>query len=233
MVDYKTGCPLGWGSSPERTKGDAMYCPAAFREDRPEVLRALIRDHPLGTLITHGQAGLTANLLPFTLVEQTDGPDILRAHLARANDQAADLRTSDEVLIVFQGPQAYVTPSWYPTKQQHGRVVPTWNYIAVQVRGRPSIIEEADWLRAQLDALTDQRERTRPDPWKVEDAPAPFVAAQLKAIIGLEIPVSRIEGKWKASQNQPAINRSGVVAGLRRMAPASEMAELVETLDPR
>lgn len=118
-----------------------MFCPAVFREDRPEVLRGLIRTHPLGTLVTHGPAGFTANLVPFTVVEREDGLDLLRAHLARANDQIGELRETNEALIVFQGPQAYVTPSWYPTKQEHGRAVPTWNYISVQIRGRPSIIE--------------------------------------------------------------------------------------------
>lgn len=201
-----------------------MYRPPAFREDRPELLHAAIRAHPLATLVTHGPSGLTANLVPFTLVPGTDGPDLLRAHLARANPQLADLRAGGEALVIFQGPQAYVTPAWYPSKQEHGKVVPTWNYILVQAHGRPVVIDDVQWLRAQIDALTAQQEADRSEPWAVTDAPPDYVAAQLKGIAGVEIAVERIEGKWKASQNQPAANHAGVVAGLRAQDPASSMA---------
>ena len=205
-----------------------MYRPPAFREDRPELLHAAIRAHPLATLVTHGPAGLTANLVPFTLVPGEGGPDLLRAHLARANPQLGDLRAGGEALVIFQGPQAYVTPSWYPSKREHGKVVPTWNYILVQAHGRPRVIDDADWLRAQIDALTAQQEGDRSEPWAVTDAPPDYVAAQLKGIAGVEIAVERIEGKWKASQNQPAANREGVVAGLRALDPASLMAAAME-----
>jgi transcriptional regulator len=201
-----------------------MYRPPAFREDRPELLHAAIRAHPLATLVTHGLSGLTANLVPFTLVPGADGPDLLRAHLAKANPQLADLRAGGEALVIFQGPQAYITPSWYPSKHEHGKVVPTWNYILVQAHGRPRVIDDAEWLRAQIDALTTLQEADRDDPWAVADAPADYVAAQLKGIAGVEIAVERIEGKWKASQNQPAANHEGVVAGLREQDPASPMA---------
>jgi transcriptional regulator len=205
-----------------------MYRPPAFREDRPELLHAAMRAHPLATLVTHGPAGLTANLVPFTLVPGEDGPDLLRAHLARANPQLVDLRAGGEALVIFQGPQAYVTPSWYPSKQEHGKVVPTWNYILVQAHGRPKVIDDAGWLRAQIDALTTLQEADRDDPWAVNDAPADYVAAQLKGIAGVEIAVERIEGKWKASQNQPAANHAGVVTGLRDLDPASPMAAAME-----
>jgi len=205
-----------------------MYRPPAFREDRPELLHAAIRAHPLATLVTHGPSGLTANLVPFTLAAREDGRDLLRAHLARANPQLADLRAGGAALAIFQGPQAYVTPSWYPSKQAHGKVVPTWNYILVQAHGRPRVIDDAAWLREQIDALTAQQEADRADPWAVADAPADFVAAQLKGIAGVEIAVDRIEGKWKASQNQPADNHAGVVAGLRERDPASPMAAAME-----
>lgn len=205
-----------------------MYRPPAFREDRPELLHAAIRAHPLATLVTHGGAGLTANLVPFTLVSGENGPDLLRAHLARANPQLADLRAGGQALVIFQGPQAYVTPSWYPSKQEHGKVVPTWNYILVQAHGRPRVIDDSGWLRAQIDALTTLQEAGRPEPWAVADAPADFVTAQLKGIAGVEIAVERIEGKWKASQNQPAANREGVAAGLRALDPASPMAAAME-----
>ena len=205
-----------------------MYRPPAFREDRPELLHAAMRAHPLATLVTHGPAGLTANLVPFTLVPGEDGPDLLRAHLARANPQLVDLRAGGEALVIFQGPQAYVTPSWYPSKQEHGKVVPTWNYILVQAHGRPKVFDDAGWLRAQIDALTTLQEADRDDPWAVNDAPADYVAAQLKGIAGVEIAVERIEGKWKASQNQPAANHAGVVTGLRDLDPASPMAAAME-----
>jgi transcriptional regulator len=178
------------------------------------VLREAIRAHPLGTLITSGASGLVANVLPFTLISTRDG-DVLRAHLARANQQLSDLRERAPALVLFQGPQAYISPSSYRTKREHGKVVPTWNYVVVQVRGTPKIIEDADWLLEQIIELTDAQESMRADPWNVSDAPASFIEAQLKGIVGLELPVSRIEGKWKVSQNQPAPNQRGVVAALR------------------
>lgn len=205
-----------------------MYVPPAFREDRPELLHAAIRAHPLATLVTHGPSGLTANLVPFILTAGDDGRGLLRTHLAKANPQLADLRAGDEALVIFQGPQAYVTPAWYPSKQAHGKVVPTWNYIVVQARGRPQVIDDTDWLRSQIDALTTLQEAGQPNPWSVADAPPDFVAAQLKGIAGIEIPVDRIEGKWKASQNQPAANRAGVLAGLREQDAASPMAAAMD-----
>ena len=205
-----------------------MYRPPAFREDRPELPPAAIRPHPLATLVTCGASGLLANLLQFTLVAGEGGRDILRAHLARANPQLAELRAGAEALVIFQGPQAYVTPSWYPTKRQHGKVVPTWNYVVVQAWGRPLVIDDPDWLLAQIGALTAQQEQGRAEPWSVADAPADYIGGQLKGIAGIEIPVDRIEGKWKASQNQPAGNRAGVAAGLRELDAGSAMAGLVD-----
>lgn len=202
-----------------------MYRPPAFREDRPEVLHEAIRTHPLGTLITSGCSGLMANVLPFSLRTGSDG-DILCAHLAKANEQLQDLREQTPALVLFQGPQAYVSPSWYPTKKEHGKAVPTWNYVIVQVWSRPRVIDDDGWLLDQIGELTREHESRRADPWKVTDAPAPFVKAQLKGIAGLEMPISRIEGKWKVSQNQPERNRLGVVAALRSEG-LNDLAELV------
>jgi transcriptional regulator len=200
-----------------------MYTPPAFAEDRLPVLHDLIRAHPLGLLVTGGAHGLLANAIPFTLVDE--GPrGTLRAHLARANPQADALRDG-EALVVFQGPQAYVSPSFYPSKREHGRVVPTWNYVVVQARGRAVVTDDAGWLRDQIGALTKAHEGARAVPWAVGDAPAPFVAAQLRAIVGVEIAVERIEGKWKASQNRPEPDRAGVAEGLR--AEGSAMAALI------
>lgn len=206
-----------------------MYRPPAFREDRPEVLHALIRAHPLGTLITYGSGGLTANLVPFTLVEDGNGSAILRTHLAKANEQLVDLREGPEALVLFQGPQAYVSPSWYPSKKEHEKVVPTWNYVMVQVRGLPQVIDSADWLLEQISHLTETQENHRPDPWKVSDAPECFIASLLNGIVGLEIPIEHIEGKWKVSQNRSSTDRQGVADGLRHEDNALAMADLIET----
>jgi len=203
-----------------------MYQPPQFREDRLEVQHGLIRGHPLGLLITHGAQGLTANPLPFHLDTAAAALGVLRCHLARANPQLADLAEGGECLIVFQGPQAYVTPSWYVSKQVHGKVVPTWNYVTVQARGRPRLLDDPA-LRQQLDAITGDQERARPEPWAVDDAPADFVAVQQRAIVGVEILISRLDGKWKVSQNRSEADRQGVVAGLISDG-ADEMAALVE-----
>lgn len=202
-----------------------MYVPPAYRETRADVLHALVRAHPLGTLVTAGAAGLTANLIPFDLVE-TAGGTVLRAHLARANPQCEDLRAGAETLVIFQGPEAYVTPSWYAAKAEHGRVVPTWNYAVVQVRGRPQVFDAPDWLAAQVGRLTEGHEAGRAHPWAVSDAPETFIAGQLRAIVGLEIPIERIEGKWKMSQNRSEADRSGVAEGLRAEG-AEAAADLV------
>lgn len=205
-----------------------MYQPPPFREERIEVLHDLIRTHPLGLLITAGPGGLQANPVPF-LVDAAEGPHgRLRAHLARPNPQVGDLAAVDTCLVVFQGPQHYITPSWYATKRETGKVVPTWNYVTVQVRGRPTIIEDAVWLRRQLDELTEHQEQDRAAPWAVDDAPARFVAGQIKGIVGLTIPIDRIDGKWKVSQNRSASDRAGVAAGLSdEDGPAQSLAALV------
>ena len=180
-----------------------MYQPAHFREDRLDVQHALIRAHPFGLLVTSGASGLDANPVPFLLDAAASPLGTLRAHVARANPVWRDLEPSHEVMIVFQAVDSYVTPSWYASKREHGKVVPTWNNAIVQAWGRPRTIEDAAWLGAQIRALTTRHEAARAEPWAVDDAPAPFVATQIKAIVGIEIEITRIEGKWKASQNRP------------------------------
>lgn len=205
-----------------------MYQPPHFVEDRLAVQHALIREHSLGLLITAGPAGLQANHVPFLIDAEDSERGSLRAHLARANPQVQELAAVTECLIVFQGSQHYISPSLYPTKRETGKVVPTWNYITVHAWGHPRVIDDAHWLRRQIDDLTRHKEETRAAPWKVDDAPETFVAAQIKGIIGLEIPIARIEGKWKVSQNRPAADQAGVVAGLRGGgADADIMASLV------
>ena len=202
-----------------------MYQPPHFREEGREALAALVRAHPLGLLVTAGPGGLMANPVPFLLYAEGEH-GVLRAHVARANPQWRELEAVADCLVVFQGPEAYVTPSWYATKRETGRVVPTWNYATVQARGRPRAISDAGWLRRQGDDLTAAREGGRPEPWAVSDAPEPFVAAQLRAIVGVEIALTAIAGKWKMSQNRTAEDRAGVVRGLAAEGIA-EVAALV------
>jgi transcriptional regulator len=208
-----------------------MYIPAVHREERLEALHALMCSHPLATLVTYGSSGLLANLIPF-IVNANEKLGVLRGHLARANGQVADLREGGEALIIFQGPEAYITPSWYASKREHGKVVPTWNYAVVQARGKPKVIEDPAWLVAQIGQLTTQQEKPRPHPWKVSDAPEPYIAAQLKAIIGIEIEIDRLEGKWKVSQNRPEADRLGVAEGLSQERGDDAMAELVTNRGP-
>jgi transcriptional regulator len=202
-----------------------MYQPPAFKEERLETLHALIRSHPLATLVTAGAGGLLANLVPFTLVSEGD-KGTLRCHVARGNDQVEALKAGAETLVVFQGPEAYITPSWYASKKEHGRVVPTWNYVVVQVRGTPRLIEDPAWIREQIGDLTSIHEGQRTKPWHVDDAPESYVAGQIKAIVGAEIPIAAIDGKWKASQNRTEADRKSVEEGLRQEG-ISEMAALV------
>lgn len=190
-----------------------MYQPPHFREDDPAALAGLVRAHPLGLLVSAGPGGLLANPIPF-LLDDDGAHGTLRAHLARPNPQWRDLAAVEACLCVFQGPQAYVTPSWYATKRETGRVVPTWNYATVQAWGRPRVIEDEGWLRRQIEDLTAAREADRAEPWSVSDAPEAFTAAQIRGIVGIEITVTRIAGKWKMSQNRSEADRAGVVAGL-------------------
>jgi transcriptional regulator len=205
-----------------------MYLPKHFEETRVETLHALIRAHPLGALVTVGPAGLDANHVPFEIDPDPTPFGTLRAHVARANPLWKEAAGA-EVLVLFQGPEIYISPSWYPTKQETAKVVPTWNYAVVHAHGRLRAIEDRDWLRAFVTRLTDRHEAGKADPWKVTDAPADYVESMLGGIVGLEIPLTRLVGKWKVSQNRPAADQDGVVDGLSRegQPEASAMADLV------
>ena len=211
-----------------------MYQPPHFREDRLDVQHGLIRAHPLGLLVTAGNAGPVANPIPFILDEAASPLGTLRAHLSRANPQWRDFDPAQDALVVFQGTETYITPSWYETKREHGKVVPTWNYAIVQARGRMRIIEDPAWLLEQVTAMTSTQEAARPEPWAVGDAPPEFLAAQIKGIVGVEIEIAQIEGKWKVSQNRPEADRRGVAAGLRALdaEQARRMADLVDSRGP-
>lgn len=208
-----------------------MYQPPHFNETRPEILHALIRAHPLGLLVSNGADGPVADPIPFLLDAETGTHGKLRAHLAKANPHwrlIAD-NSSAKILIVFQGSDAYVTPSWYETKRETGKVVPTWNYAIVQVRGTAKIMDDTIWLARQIADLTGQQEDERKQAWAVTDAPPEFIQAQIKGIVGLEITIEDIIGKWKVSQNRPIADREGVAAGLDHevAAHSAGMARLV------
>ena len=205
-----------------------MYLPNHFSESRPAVLRAFVRDHPLGLLVTqNGAGGVDANSVPFVLDADGDEPGVLRAHVARANPVWKTARADVDALVVFQGPHGYVSPAWYPSKAEHGKVVPTWNYVMVQARGRLRAIDDRAWLRKFVSRLTDRHEAGRNDPWAVSDAPADFIETMLGAIVGIEIPLSSLVGKWKVSQNRSAADRDGVVDGLVREHGDALLAEQV------
>ena len=203
-----------------------MYLPAHFAESRPQVLRDFIAAQPLGLLVTQNRAGgIDANSVPFFLDAGDEAsPGVLRAHVARANPLWKEARDDVDALVVFQGPQGYVSPAWYPSKAEHGKVVPTWNYLMVQARGRLRAIDDKAWLRAFVTRLTDRHEGGRAAPWAVTDAPADFIEATLGAIVGIEIPLSSLVGKWKVSQNRSAADRAGVAAGLLRERDDSALA---------
>ncbi len=191
-----------------------MYVPAQFKEDRPEILAAAIRQAGLATLVTLGADGLVASHAPMLLDPEPAPHGTLVGHIARANPQWRDPMPGVQALAIFAGPDAYVTPSWYPSKRQHGRVVPTWNYVTVHAYGEISFFDDRDRLHEIVRRLTERHEAEREAPWAVSDAPVPFVEGMLKAIIGFALPIARIEGKWKLSQNRDAADRAGVAEGL-------------------
>jgi len=203
-----------------------MYCQPHFKQTSRDTLHELIRSHPLGMLIVTSPSGVTADLLPFVLYADEGGHGVLRAHAPRANPVCGALLEGAECLVVFQGPDAYVSPSWYASKAETHKVVPTWNFTMVQARGNARLVDDGHWLRRQLDDLTDAHEARMPQPWQVADAPADFVAAISRAIVGIEIPIRALDGKWKTSQNRSAADRAGVAAGLREQGDHA-MATLV------
>lgn len=204
-----------------------MYCPAHFAQTDTAALHALLRARPLATLVTLGEHGPNADHIPLLLDTTGGGAPVLRGHVARANPMWKTLPAGSEALAIFHGPDAYITPAWYPAKREHGKVVPTWNYAVVHARGPLRIVHDTDWLRAQLAALTGQQEAPLADPWAMTDAPAEYIEAMLAAVVGIELTVTALEGKWKASQNQPEGNRAGVIAGLRERGETAAAA-LVE-----
>ncbi len=210
-----------------------MYIPAAFKEDRIDLMHELMRAHPLGLLISHGPGGLLATPVPFVSYAEAGGQGTLRAHLARANPHWQELATVSECMVVFQGEHGYVSPSWYPSKQTHHRVVPTWNYATVHIWGKPLIIDDVGWLARQLNDLTNAQEGRRAQPWAMGDAPSDYLATQMRALVGIEIAIARSEGKWKLSQNKDHGDRLGVIAGMRTTQDPHQHLPLADLLEQR
>jgi transcriptional regulator len=201
-----------------------MYTPPLFKEDRIDVLHEAIRCTGLATLVSATAEGLVASHVPMLLDPLPAPYGTLIGHLARPNPQAN--RAIGEVLAIFQGPEAYISPSWYATKRQDGKVVPTWNYVAVHAYGTIEFFNDPERLRAVVTQLTDRQEASRPEPWAVTDAPAGFIEGMLKGIVGFALPINRLEGKWKMSQNRPAADRAGVIAGLEAVG-RQDIARLI------
>jgi len=211
-----------------------MYLPRHFEETRPEVLHDLIAAAPLATLVTMGSSGIEANHVPLLLDPSAGESGTLRGHLARANGSWRDLSPGVETLAIFQGADGYISPNWYPTKAEHGKAVPTWNYCVVHAYGELKVIDDADWLRGLVTELTQKHESDFAQPWSVSDAPAEYIDSMLKAIVGIELRITRLVGKWKMSQNQSAQNRAGVLTGLGNMKTpaAAELATVIAGVTP-
>ncbi|MDQ2823617.1 MAG: FMN-binding negative transcriptional regulator [Pseudomonadota bacterium] len=209
-----------------------MYNPHRFEETRLDVLHTLIQQHPLGTLVTQGTDGLAADHIPFEIGAPTDAAPfgVLRAHVARANPLWR--LSGSAVLAIFQGPSAYISPSLFAEKAISGKVVPTWNYATVHASGTLTAIEDRAWLLALVNRLTDHYEAPRGAPWAVADAPRPYIEAMLNAIVGIEIPITRLQGKWKINQDDPAADRVQIATGLGAEPGGAKIAAIMQSRQP-
>ena len=210
-----------------------MYLPAHFNETRVDVLHDLMRAHPLTTLVTSSEAGLTANHLPVEILPSPAPLGLIRGHIARANPLWRQYREGTEALAIFQGPHTYISPSFYPSKAVSGEVVPTWNYAVVHAHGTLRFIQDAAWLRELVVSLTNTYEAQRAQPWKIGDAPAAYIEKMLSLIVGLEFAVSSLTGKWKVGQNRTHADRQGLVENLQRTndADSHEIAAMLAERD--
>ena len=205
-----------------------MYRPDEFRVEDVARMHALMRARPFASLISNGSIGLYASHLP-TVLKDEDSYGVIECHLARANPHWKDVASGNEALMIFQGPESYITPNWYPSKAEHGKVVPTWNYAVVHAYGRAEMMENKDWLRRHVGELTAQQEQAQARPWALSDAPQPYVDAMLRGIVGFRFVITQIEGKWKMSQNRELNDQLGVTKGLDQRAEGDdlEIADLI------
>jgi transcriptional regulator len=212
-----------------------MYMPEQHRESRREVMHALVQAHPLGAWVCNGEGTLVANHIPFDLDPSRGEYGTLVGHVARSNPVWHQPASGQTCVVIFQGPQSYVSPSWYPSKHEHGKAVPTWNYAVVHAHGRPAYIQDRAWLHEHVSNLTRRHESSQALPWAVSDAPADYMEKMIGAIVGVEIPIERLEGKWKMSQNRTESDRLGVVAGLlaRKDPQAADVAAIVRAIPGR
>jgi len=201
-----------------------MYIQKHFEETRTEEMHGLIDAHPLATLIVTVDGELVVNHIPMLLERGDDQHGILRAHISKANPLFVHLQRSSDALAIFRGPQTYISPNWYPSKHIDGKQVPTWNYIVVQAYGTPRLIDDSSWLLAHLHEMTNKQEASQAQPWKVSDAPQEFIAKMMTAIVGIEMPIVKLEGKWKVSQNRTRADPLGVAAGLQNQSDAQSQA---------
>lgn len=212
-----------------------MYLPAHFNETRPEVMHALMRAHPLCTLVTQCDSGIAANHVPMQTLDDPKPLGCIRGHIARANPLWRDYRAETQALAIFQGPQAYISPSLYPSKAESGEVVPTWNYAVVHAGGTLRFIQDAGWLRDFVAGLTATHEAARSSPWKIGDAPAAYIDKMLSLIVGFEFSITTLSGKWKLSQNRSQADREGVIHHLQNAddADSREMASMLAAAPAR
>lgn len=204
-----------------------MYIPRQFEEPNIEVMHELIRAKPLATLVTLNANGLEANHIPLALATEPAPYGVLSGHIARSNPLWQEHPADTDVLVIFHGAESYITPSWYASKAETGKVVPTWNYVSVQAKGKLRVIHDANWIHAQLESLTAHNEAGFEHQWAVSDAPQEFTSKLLEAIVGIEIVIADLRGKWKVSQNRSAQDRSSVAKGLTNQGHY-EMAGLVK-----
>lgn len=208
-----------------------MYTPAAFAEDDPNLIAQFFIDHPMAQLVTMTESGLVATPLPMLYEPTADGLGSLVGHVARANRQWAESTTTVEALAIFTGPDAYVSPNWSPSKVEHGKVVPTWNYETVHVRGRFLVHDDVEWKRALVTRLTQRHESRFDVMWAVEDAPPDYIESMLRAIVGIEVEITSIQAKRKLSQNKPSGDIAGIADGLARVGgPSAQIAEAMRAL---
>lgn len=212
-----------------------MYVPKQHEQPSVAAMHSLMRDHPLATVISLSANGLNANHIPLHLDEGTAPYGVLRGHVARANPMLDDFNADVETLLVFHGPETYITPAWFATKQETGKVVPTWNYAVVHAYATARVVDDAAWVRRQLEVLTAHHEAAFAEPWLVADAPAEFIDRIITHIVGIEFVITRLIGKWKVNQNQPQHNQDSIIAGLRARGEDKDLinASLIETSNER